>query len=372
MPVTQKKKPVRKTPTRKKVTKKTEQPRSNRKFRLPTFAQIRASLARPFVRLYRNLRQRREESTHKSFVRTRKRDKKKIPKIEGFIAFPWYVTRILWNRKFLYLRLVLLVVVMSVVVVGAVQATSAGNLNSIFESSQSDADGTNPVMRALITVGSSMTGSLNSNLTDAQKLYMSAVYIIVLLTVVWLLRHQLAGQKVNVRDGLYSSSGPFAAEYVLILIGVIQLIPAAIAALLYSAGLISGALQGGIEMGMFSLALFFIVVLTLYFMTTTLFAMFIVTIPGSYPLRAYRAAREIVAGQRLRLLFRILWLVIIILIAWFIFLVPVVIIANSINVGSTIVIPIAVQTMLALSLVYGMAYLYLLYRRMIDDPADEK
>lgn len=119
---------------------------------------------------------------------------------------------------------------------------------------------------------------------------------------------------------------------------------------------------------MFSIALFLVLVLTLYFMTTTLFAIFIATLPGTYPIVAYRTARKIVAGQRARLLFRLIWLAVIVVAMWFMVLVPIVIITNSLNGQNSIVIPLAVQTMLGAGLIYAAAYAYLLYRRMIDDP----
>jgi hypothetical protein len=123
---------------------------------------------------------------------------------------------------------------------------------------------------------------------------------------------------------------------------------------------------------MFVAALFLMAVLTLYFMTTTLFALFIASIPGTYPLKAYRAARQIVAGQRLRLLLRLVWMVVVILIAWFIVLVPTIIIVNSIGAGDSWAIPIAYQLVVITSIVYATAYGYLLYRRMIDEPTTDE
>jgi hypothetical protein len=340
--------------------------------RVPNWKQLRALLVWPFVTPYRALRGRREQATHKSFTRTRKRDKIKVPKIEGYIAFPWYVLRVLWNRKWVYMRLVLVFAVLSVIFIGTVQASNMSSINSVFDSATSGTNIVGPVLKAVMTVGSSLGGALNANLTDVQYIYISALYILALLTVIWLIRHQLAGKVVKLRDGLYSAGAPIAAEYILILIGIVQLIPLALATLLYVSATASGILDGGIETAMFSVALFLVVVLTLYFMTTTLFALFIASIPGTYPLKAYKAARRLVAGQRLRLLLRLLWMVIILLVAAFVVLVPIIIIANSIGGAGAIVIPIAYQLALISSIVYATAYAYLLYRRMIDDPVDEK
>jgi hypothetical protein len=371
-----KKKPtIRKKPATARATTssgKSEAISHRSKFTLPSWRRVGKTLVWPFVTVYKKLRHNREVSPHKSFTRTRKRDKLKQPKIEGYIAFPWYVLRILWNRKWLYTKLVLAFFILSIIFIGTMQASNLTSVNDAIDSAGSGNSVIGPVMRAAVTVGSSLSGALNNNLTDVQYLYISALYILVLLTVVWLLRHQLAGNKVKVRDGLYNAASPIASEYALIIIGITQLIPAALGTLVYVSAMTSGLLDGGIESAMFSIALVLIIVLTLYFMTTTLFAMFIATIPGTYPMKAYHAARKIVAGQRLRLLIRLLWMAVIIFISWFIVLVPVVIIANSLGEGSSMMTPIAIQIMTIASFVYGTAYGYLLYRRMIDDPVVEK
>lgn len=372
-----------KTPlTKKKTTKtsvknaavrtKASSKKTAKKFRLPSWRAVGRTLAWPFVTLYRKLQRNRAAAPHKTFVRTRRRDKIKRPKIEGYIAFPWYVLRMLWNRKWVYIRFIFTFFILSVIFIGALQADNISSVNETIDSAASGTDVIGPVMRAAMTVGSSIAGALNNNLSDVQYIYISALVILAILTVIWLLRHQLAGNKLKMRDGLYSAAAPIAAEYVLLIVGIAQLIPAALGVLVYVSATTAGLLSGGIETAMFSLALFLIVVLTLYFMTTTLFAMFIATIPGTYPMKAYRTARQIVAGQRLRLLLRLLWMVIILLVVNFIVLVPIVIVVNSFGGSGSWVIPIAYQLAVITSLVYGTAYGYLLYRRMIDDPAEEK
>lgn len=356
--------------TKKRTAKKKRQ--NKRKFKLPSWRTVGRTLAWPFVTFYKKLRRMRQEATHKSFVRTRRRDTVKKPKIEGYIAFPWYVFRILWNRKWVYVRFVLLFFVLSVAFIGALQADNIASVNEAIDSASSGNSIMGPLMRAAVTVGSSIGGALNSNLSDVQYIYLSALVIVGVLTIVWLLRHQLAGNKLKVRDGLYNAAAPIAAEYVLLIVGIAQLIPAALAVLVYMSATTSGLLSGGIETALFSLALLLIVVLTLYFMTTTLFGVFIATIPGTYPMKAYRVARQIVAGQRLRLLFRLLWMLVIILLVCFVVLVPIVIIVNSFGGGNSWIIPIAYQLTVITAIVYGTAYSYLLYRRMIDDPVEEK
>lgn len=327
-------------------------------------------VARPFIYVYRTLQDNRRISPHKSFQRTKKRDRPSRPKVEGLFVFPWYVMRTLLSHKWLYFRLLLTFVAIAIIAVGSVEVSNIGTIDSITGSDLVTSI-MSPVSRAIATVSSTLTGALNNNLTDAQWLLLGAIAILAILSTVWLLRQQLAGRRVNMRDGLYGSAGPIAAEFVLVFIGMLQMLPFALLLLAYYTVTASEILTGGIETAMFTLALVLVAVLTLYFMTTTLFALFIATIPGTYPLKAYRAARQIVAGQRLRLLIRLLWMAITIVVAWFIIMVPVVIIVNAFEAGGSWVIPIAFQVMVGASFIYGTAYGYLLYRRMIDDPVKE-
>jgi len=119
---------------------------------------------------------------------------------------------------------------------------------------------------------------------------------------------------------------------------------------------------------MFSVVLFFIIVLTLYFLLTTLFAFMIATIPGTYPLKAYRIAKKIVTGQRVRLLMRLFWLALVIALIWYVVLIPIAIIVNALSLNDSSVIPVAVQLTKGFLLIYGASYCYLLYRKMINDP----
>lgn len=346
---------------------------SKKRFQFPSLRQIGGWLVWPFVTLYRRLRANRNTAPHKSFVRTRRRDKIKKPKIEGYMAFPWYVAGVLWAKKWVYIRFIVTFIVLSSITFGAMQVTNITTVNDVIDTAGQAAGSVfDPAFRAVVTVGSALGGALNTNLSDVQYLVITALYVFTALAIVWLLRQQLAGNKVKVRDGLYSAGAPILALFILIGIAAAQLIPLALATLVYMTASSAGILVGGIETAMFALALLMVVVLTLYFMTTTMFSLFIVTIPGTYPIKAYRTARQIVSGQRLRLLMRLLWGTLIILLFWFVVLVPVVIITNSMGGQNTIVIPLAIQFMGGFSVIYGTAYAYLLYRRMIDDPVEEK
>lgn len=330
-------------------------------------------IAYPFVKVYRVLRNNRRSSVHKTFQRSRRRDKRQQPKVEGLIAFSWSAWRALWADRWLYSRLFGVFLVLSSTVMIGMQIGNVTNFNALVDNVNEQTNSfIDPLMRGVATVGSAIIGTFNANLTDAQSMAIATMYLFVILVMIWLLRQRMAGQKVNVRDGLYSAGAPILALFILVGIGILQLVPFGLSLFVYSTANVLGLLTGGVESAMFGLALFLVAVLTLYFMMTTIFSLFIVTIPGTYPFRAYQTSRRIVAGQRMRLLIRVVWLAFTLLLLWFVVLVPFVIIINSISMQNSELIPIGVQVMTGVSLIYGTTYMYLLYRRMIDEPDKER
>lgn len=360
----------KKTALAKKETSKPATQPVKKKFRLPsTRKEFIALCALPFVRMYRHMRYTRATAAHRSFVLTRRRDIPKASPMPGFFRFTHDVLKQLWRDRRIFFPLLLTYVFASVMLIGVVQGNAFNQVNEVIdEVSTEDNSIFDPVTRGIVVASSSLVGALNSGMSDIQQLYMSVLYVFALLVVVWLLRRSMAGHQVTVRDGIYNAGAPIVPVYTLIVIGLIQALPAAVIVLLFMAANSSGALSGGIDTAMFTVAAFLSIVLTLYFMTTTLFALMIVTVQGTYPLRAYRAAKKVILGQRRRVLFRLLWMVFVAVLSWFLVLVPATIIVNAVQLNSSPIIPIVVQFMTGFIIVFAAAYSYMLYRRMIDEP----
>lgn len=322
---------------------------------------------------YNKLRQKRADAIHKSFKLTRQRDKPPVPPLEGAIAFTLNVFKTLWQNKGLFFRLLILYVVVAILWIGVLQNENMATVNDATDAAQelvgTTGDG---FIKSVTVVATTMLGSLNTNMTEVQYIYISILYILLILVTVWLLRQRLAGNKVRLRDGLYVAPAPIVPIYTLVVIGVVQLLPFGLMFLLYTSAVASGVVTGGIEKAMFDLSLLVAGVLTLYYLTTTVFALTVATLPGTYPIKAYRVAKSIVLGQRLRMLLRLVWLILVVALVWFVVLVPVVMIANAYNIEDGVLIPIFVQILTGFSLIFGSAYNYLLYRKMIDDPVSKR
>jgi hypothetical protein len=192
------------------------------------------------------------------------------------------------------------------------------------------------------------------------------------LTTVWLLRNLLAGHKVKVRDGLYNSASPLFAMVIIALIIAVQLIPAVIAFVGYNAALGTGLIaSGGAGAMLFWIGAGLLSLLSLFWITSSLFAMIIVTIPGMYPLKAMRTAGDMVLGRRIKILLRWVWMALVLAVAWAVVIIPIILLDMLIKslwpvIAWVPIVPVAGLLMAAVSTVWVSAYVYLLYRKVVD------
>jgi hypothetical protein len=213
-------------------------------------------------------------------------------------------------------------------------------------------------------------------MTDVQQVYAALIAILAWLTSVWLLRNILAGHKVKLRDGLYNAGSPILSTFLVALLLLVQMLPFALALIGYSAASATGLLAaGGVESMLFWIAAGLLTTLSLYLITSTIFALVIVTLPGMYPFQAIKTAGDLVVGRRLRILMRLLWLAAGVSIAWVIVMVPIILIDMWLKgVWSAITwvptIPFTLLTLGALTIIWASSYVYLLYRKVVDDGTD--
>jgi hypothetical protein len=226
--------------------------------------------------------------------------------------------------------------------------------------------------KASLLFATAITGGMSQSLSDVQQVYAGIIILLTWLTSVWLLRNILAGHKVKIRDGLYSSGAPILSTLMVAMLLVIQLLPFALALIGYSAASASGLLSGGVESMLFWVAAALLTMLSLYWMTSTVFALVIVTIPGMYPYQAIKTAGDLVIGRRLKILLRFLWMALIVAIAWAVIMIPIILLDSwAKNAWSAInwipTIPAILTALSALTVVWVSSYVYLLYRKVVAD-----
>ena len=121
---------------------------------------------------------------------------------------------------------------------------------------------------------------------------------------------------VRFKDGVFNAMGPLFSSLVVLIVLVIQCIPIIVVLVAYSSAIETG-LFGDMFYGslfvLFALAMF---VLSMYLVSGTLMAMVAVSAPGMYPLRALMLTHEVMIGERVGFVVRLLWMVLILALIW--------------------------------------------------------
>lgn len=321
------------------------------------------------IKLIRKLRALRDARAHKSFALTRRRDIPKRAKLPDYIGFTALVARMVWGFRRVFLLLLLLYVIASLLLIGYSQQDQYRNLTEALGDVAKEAgeDGLDVVTQIGGLFGATLVGSLNSDLTEIQQFYLVGLYVLMWLVVVWLLRQLLSGNKVRVRDGLYNAGTPLVSSACIVALMFLQALPGALGVLVFTITSQNSVVSSGVAAMCFGVLAVLLVILSLYWISSSFLALLIVTLPGTYPMTAVRGASEIALGRRTQLLFRLLWLVLLLLITWIVILVPALLIDFWMKVSWLPIVTVAVQTATGVSFIFGISYIFMMYRKMIED-----
>ncbi len=312
---------------------------------------------------------------HRSFRRTRRRDYARSLKLPGYIAFTAQVWRTLSRHKRVFICLIALYAVIMLVLGGITNQATYDKINGLLQESAPAVftGGAGKIGQAGLLLLSTFA-SVPTSLSPEQQVLLTLTLLMVWLCTVWLLREFLLERKPRLRDGLYNSGAPILSTVVIVLIAALQSIPVGLVALIYAGLSSAGILNGGFAAMIFSIFALTVVTLVLYWLTSTFIGMVVVTLPGMYPLRALRASSDLVIGRRLRILLRVLWGMLTVVVAWAVVMIPLVLLDAAIKGAWTAVanvptMPIAAAIMTAWTTVWLASYIYLLYRKIVDDDA---
>ncbi len=194
--------------------------------------------------------------------------------------------------------------------------------------------------------------------TDLAAGYQSILLIITSLVIIWALRQRLAGERITIRDAFYKSMYPLIPYILVLLVVVLQLLPIIISAYIFQWAFSGINVINGAERTVLAALLFCMAVLSFYMVTSSVFALYIVTLPNMQPMKALRTARQLVRYRRMLVMRKLLFLPFILLIIGGVITVPVILYLTPIAEWLFFVL-----TMIALAVFHS--YVYMLYRELI-------
>lgn len=262
----------------------------------------------------------------------------------------------LQEHKKLFYGIVLVYLVLTVALVKGFSLTNdLPEIKATFE--EIFAGGTGKFISTL-AIFSFLVGSAGSANSDIAGTYQSILLIVVSLALIWALRQAHAKNKVTVKDSFYKglcSLIPFLLVMVLI---SIQLLPLLAGAGLYSLVTVNGLAVNMAEKAVWLLLFGLLALLSLYMITSSVFALYIVTLPEVTPLQALRSAKGLVHLRRWTVMRKVLFLPVLLITTAAIIMIPLIM----------FVTPVAewvffVLSMLSLAVIHS--YMYTLYRKLL-------
>lgn len=279
----------------------------------------------------------------------------KIPSV-GQITKSAAIT--LWAHKRLFISITLIYGLLNMILVqGLASGTDVGEikeqLNKVFEGQFKELASSLSIFALLV----SSAGESSNQTAGAYQLFIA---LISSLAIIWALRQVKLGSSIRVRDAFYRGMYPLIPFILVLLVIGLQLIPLIIGSALYNIVLTNGIAVQLVEQVLWA-AMFGVLALTsLYMLSSSLFALYIVTLPNMTPLKALRSARKLVKHRRWIVLRKVLSLPVILLVVVGLIMVPTIIILTPVAQFMFFVL-----TMFSLVAIH--AYMYTLYRELLNE-----
>lgn len=302
-------------------------------------------------------RQKRPRGRAKAVAAVNTKNTHKLPSVYRLIR---QTLQLLWGYRSAFAKIALVYGLISFVLVQGLSASGGvGDLKDALSDSFQGAFGT---FATGIGVYSILVGSAGTATTGQGSVYQFFIVIIASLATIWALRQALVETKpdISAKAAYYNGMYPLVPFMLVVMVIGLQLIPLLVGSTLFSTVIGQGvAVTAGEQVG-WAVLYALLAGWTIYMLGASLFALYVVTLPGMTPLKALRSARDLVKGRRWTMLRKIISLPLVLLVVAAVVMVPVII----------LLAPVAQVVFLivsSLSLVIVHAYMYILYREALRE-----
>jgi hypothetical protein len=230
-------------------------------------------------------------------------------------------------------------------------ASFKSNINSLFSSSYGS-------LGTSIALFGYLLGSSGSTITEAGNVYQFFLLIITSTVLIWALRQIYAGKKTTIRESYYKGPYPLVPFVLILSVMTLQLIPLWIGSTVYSVVINNGLAATSAEKFLWLLLLICTGLLSLYMLSSSIFSLYIVTLPDMTPMRALRSARQLVLNRRAEVIRKIIFLPFVLILLGAIIIVPILVWATGI--AEPVFIAVGI---IALAIIHS--YFYTLYRALL-------
>lgn len=262
----------------------------------------------------------------------------------------------LWKYKTPFIGITLVYLFLTIVLVKGFSVGS--DITEVKRALQDVLTGTGGQLATGFAIFGYLLGNTSSTSSDIAGTYQSILLMLVSLALIWALRQTHAGHKVGVREAFYRGMYPLIPFLLVLMVIGLQLLPLAVAGWLFNVTVVSGLAVTGVEVVLWSILCFLLSLLSVYMVSSSVFALYVSTLPDMTPLRALRSTRELVRYKRWAVLRKVLFLPLVLLVGGAIIFLPIILFLT----------PLTEWVFFAVSmtaLAASHSYLYSLYRELL-------
>lgn len=293
--------------------------------------------------------------------RLAKRIRHKRPRVAGSYGILKQSLSTLFSQKRLFFGIVFVYLLLTIVLVKGFSVNS--NIPELKDTLGEVLGGSFSRLTTGVALYSVLLGNINATNGSQQAAgYQSVLLVVVSLALIWGLRQTKAKgaqkKKLRAKQAFYGGQYALIPFILIVMVIGVQLLPIALASFLYSTVIVGGLAVTVLEKLLWFLLIGLTILLSLYMVTSSVFALYIVTLPEVWPMQALRSARELVRYRRWTIMRKILFLPITLLITSALVTIPVVLAAPALAEWLFFV-----MGMCALAIIHS--YMYTLYRELL-------
>ncbi len=357
-------KPTKTKPAKIKSTKTANLPRPLRR------------LGRSFKKIQTKIKTERSKHIHlhKSFKRSYREDYQRKTETPGLLSHAMTTFQLIFKHWKTFFALIAIMTVAYIILVGLLSEDLYQQFQtSIDETSTGLANGKigNFAKAGLLLISTITTGGLDTGMGEVQTVFMVALFLIMWLVVIYLLRHFLAGGRPKLRDALYNALLPLISTLLVFVVIFIQAIPLMLVAITYSAAIMTDFLSTPFYALVYFIFAAVMILISVYLLSSSLMALVAVTAPGVYPMAAIMNASDLMAGRRVRFILRAFYLILVIALIYLVTMLPIILIDLWLkSVWSWLagwpIVPFFLLVATCFVFIYATTYLYRYYRWLLD------
>jgi len=291
---------------------------------------------------------------YRSFRLSKKRFRQSTP-VPGTLAILKQTFKLVIRNKKLFAGMTVIYIVLAFIFI-----YGFGESFNISETKQKIQDvlGTDQSLTTGVALFTYLVGSSGSGTGEGVAAYQFFLTIIISLATIWAARQLQAGETPRVRDTFYKGMYPLIPFIFVLLVIGLQLIPLLIGNLVYTTVVQNGLAVTAVEGLLWLLFFVLMALLSLYMLISSVFALYIVTLPNMTPLKSLRSARELVLHRRFSVSLRIVAMPLVFIVFGAIIFIPLLIFVTSLA-------QILFLLLTSLSLIVFHIYMYTLYRSLL-------